>query len=93
MSPYFQVGQHIRSNIVLNAIITFLSTLPNGFNYSHYQVNPDNNTPSISMGDITNKRTDVRVLSINNIDTLYDYLTYFLLNLTFQSRKEVDFHY
>ena len=40
-----------------------------------------------------NKKTDVSVISILNIDALYDYLLLFLLDMPFQTRKGEDFHY
>jgi len=38
-----------------------------------------------------NKRTSVSVISIVNIDALYDDLSFFLLNIPFQTRKAEDF--
>lgn len=86
MSPYFQVGQHIRNDIVLDAIVEYLLVMPKGFNFSL-------NTEPIKTGSLTNKKTDVRVISVNSVDTLHDYLAYFLLDLPFQTRKKVDFLY
>ena len=40
-----------------------------------------------------NKKTDVSVIYILNIDALYDYLLLFLLDMPFQTRKGEDFHY
>lgn len=40
-----------------------------------------------------NKKTDVSVISITNIDVLYDYLLFFFLNMPFQTRKGIDFHF
>lgn len=123
MVPYFQVGQHIRSTITLDAITQFLGTLPNIYGSlagimtrepCHNYRSPldtlgslpgsliqepltersrDKRPLPISVGDLTNKRTRVRVLSVNNIDTLHDYLANFLLSMPFQTRKKVDFLY
>lgn len=84
MAPYFQVGQHIRNSLVLDAIVVFLATLPNGFSSL---------TTPVTVGNVLNKRTDVRVLSINNVDVLHDILAYFFLAMPFQTRKGVDFLY
>lgn len=86
MAPYFQVGQHIRNTVVLDAIVVFLTTLPNGFSFTH-------NSNPVSVGSVVNKRTDVKVLSINNVDVLHDTLAYFFLEMPFQTRKQVDFLY
>jgi hypothetical protein len=40
-----------------------------------------------------NSRTSVSVISIVNIDTLYDYLLFFLLDMPFQTRKSEDFYF
>lgn len=85
MSPYFQVGQHLKSVFVLDAITTFLMALPQQFTFSCL-------TPPVAVGKVDNKTTEVRVLSINNVDTLHDYLAFFLLALPFQTRKRVDFY-
>ena len=84
MVPYFQLGQHIRNSRLLDTIVLYLSALPNEFNFSL-------NTSPTKIGSVINKRTNVRVLSINSVDTLYDYLAYFLLSMPFQTRKKVDF--
>jgi hypothetical protein len=34
----------------------------------------------------------VSVISITNIDTLYDYLMFLLLDMPFQTRKGIDFY-
>nr|QNH82624.1 LAGLIDADG endonuclease [Dioszegia changbaiensis] len=85
LSPYFQLGQHTRSLAVLTAISAYLSALPNGFNFTV-------NSPSIVVANTLNKRTSVSVLSIVNVDALFDTLLFFLISMPFQTRKGVDFY-
>lgn len=84
MIPYFQLGQHNRNLPVLRSIALFLNSLPKSFFYSIY-------TTNVKVSEALNKRTGVTVISINNIDTLYDYLLFFLLTMPFQTRKKDDF--
>ena len=84
LSPYFQLGQHIRSSMVLNSIANYIELLPKGFNFSL-------NTLSPNVSYAFNTRTSVKVLSVNSVDTLHDYLMFFLLNMPFQTRKSEDF--
>lgn len=86
LSPFFQIGQHVRSLFVLEAIANYLKSIPKGFQFSVKSVSP---TVNFSI----NKKTSVSVISIVNIDTLYDYLLFFLLDMSFQTRKGVDFHF
>lgn len=86
LSPFFQIGQHVRSLYVLEAIANYLESIPKGFKFSLRSEAP------IAINSL-NKKTDVSVISISNIDALYDFLLFFLLNMPFQSRKGVDFHY
>jgi hypothetical protein len=53
--------------------------------------NLDSKYPDFSL--FINKKTDVYSLTIHNIDTLYDYILPFFENLSFQSRKGLDFSY
>ena len=46
--------------------------IPKGFKFSL-------NTCPLKVGSLTNKKTDVRVISVNSVDTQHDYLAYFLL--------------
>lgn len=85
-SPFFQIGQNIRSYMVMDSIIAFLQSLPKRFLFSV-------NTLSPHVSNSLNTATNVSALSINNIDALYDYLMFFLLDMPFQTRKAVDFHY
>ena len=43
------------------------------------------------MSNTLHSNKTVSVISITNIDALYDYLMFFLLDMPFQSRKGVDF--
>ena len=86
LSPFFQVGQNVRSLYVLEAIASYLKSIPKEFQFSVKSVSP---TVNFSI----NKKTSVSVISIVNIDTLYDYLLFFLLDMSFQTRKGVDFHF
>ena len=85
LSPYFQIGQHTRSLNILEAITVYLKSLPKGFNFSL-----NSGVPTVSQ--TLNKRTSVSVISIVNIDTLYDYLLFFFLDMPFQTRKAEDFY-
>lgn len=85
LSPYFQLGQHTRRLAVLTAISAYLSPLPNGFNFTI-------NSPSPAVASTLNKRTSVYLLSIVNVDALYDILLFFLIGMPFQTRKGVDFY-
>lgn len=82
-SPYFQlaVSNNSRNLILLGAIAIYLKSLVKGFTFSV-------NTSSPVIGMTLNKRTSVSVLSISNIDALYDYLMYFLIDMPFRLEKE-----
>ena len=84
--PYFQIGQHTRSLMVLNAIAAFLQSLPKGFRFTL------NSLPPVVSSSL-NKTTSVSVITVNSIDALYDYFMFFLLDMPFQTRKSVDFLY
>lgn len=86
LSPFFQLGQHIRSLYVLEAIANYLESIPKGFKFSLRSEAPN-------LINSFNKKTDVSVISILNIDALYDYLVFFLLDMPFQTRKGEDFYY
>jgi len=86
LSPYFHLAQHSRNLILLEAIALYLKSLVKGFTFSV-------NTSSPVIGMTLNKRTSVSVLSIRNIDALYDYLMFFLLDMPFQTRKGEEFYY
>ena len=86
LSPFFQLGQHIRSLYVLEAIANYLQSIPKGFKFSLRSEAPN-------VINSFNKKTDVSVISILNIDALYDYLVFFLLDMPFQTRKGEDFYY
>jgi LAGLIDADG endonuclease len=84
--PYFQLGQYNRNLMVLQAITLYLASLPNGFNFTL-------NSQPPKMSNTLNHTTNVNVISNHNIDALYDYLAYYLINMPFQTRKSVDFIY
>lgn len=84
--PYFQLGQHSRNSLVLQAISDYLKSLPQSFPFTL-----DSPTPVIT--NTLNKGTLVSVISIANIDALYDYIMFFLLAMPFQTRKGLDFYY
>ncbi len=84
-SPYFQLGQHTRNLMVIKTIALYIQSLPKVFTFSL-------NTLPPNVSNTLNSRTSVSVLSISNIDALYDYLMFFLLDISFQTRKGVDFY-
>lgn len=86
LSPYFQVGQHVRSLPVLASIRMFFGSLPNWVNLSL------NSKVPVSTQSLNN-RTDVVTYSIQDIDSLYDYVLFFFLGMPFQTRKFIDFQY
>lgn len=85
LSPFFQVGQHVKNLFVLEAIASYLKSIPKGFKFSLRSGAP-------TVINSFNKKTSVSVISILNIDALYDFLLFFLLDMPFQTRKGVDFH-
>ena len=84
--PYFQLGQHARSQAVLNKIVEHLRKLPQG---SQFTLNSA--IPVVS--STLNSRLNVVTISIHNVDALYDYLMPALLVTPFQTRKGIDFRY
>jgi hypothetical protein len=70
----------------MNSIIDFLQSLPKSFPFSL-------NTLPPHVSNTLNASTNVTVLSISNIDALYDYLMFFLLEMPFQTRKGIDFYF
>ena len=74
---YLRAAFHIRLHS--DDIALYLKSLVKAFTFSV-------NTPSPVISITLNKRTSVSVLSIGNIDALYDYLMYFLLDMPFQTR-------
>lgn len=85
-SPFFQIGQHSKNLKVLQSISLYLQSLPKTFLFSL-------NTLPPKLSYTLHSRTLVSVISITNIDALYDYLIYFLFDLEFQTRKGEDFYY
>jgi len=86
LSPYFQVGQHVKNLFVLEAIASYFKSTPKSFKFSLRSGAP-------TVINSFNKNTSVSVISILSIDALYDYLLFFFLNMPFQSRKGVDFYF
>lgn len=86
LSPFFQIGQHSKNVNILKSISLYLESLPKSFNFSI-------NTLSPHVSNTIDKRTSISVISITSIDTLYDYLMFFLLDLSFQTRKGEDFYF
>lgn len=86
LSPYFQIGQHVRNRHVIENISPYLGSLSSLFSYSDY-------SPSIQISSVLNKRTDVLSISNSNIDSLHDIFVYHFLPYPFQTRKATDFHY
>lgn len=84
--PYFQVGQHSRSMMVMQAVSSYIQSLPQSSLFTLSSKPP-------VVTNTVNNRTSVSVLSISNIDALYDYLMFFLLSMPFQTRKGIDFYY
>ena len=80
LSPYFQIGQNIRSSMVLNQISSYLEILPKSFKFSIKTLPP-------VVSHIINNKTYVKLIIINNIDSLHYYLMFFLLNMPFQTSK------
>jgi hypothetical protein len=79
LSPYFQIGQHTKSLKVLQGIALYLQSLPLGFTFSI------NSAPLVVSNTLHSNKT-VSVISITNIDALYDYLMFLLLDMSFQTR-------
>jgi hypothetical protein len=86
LSPYFQIGQNIRNSHVLETIANYLQLLPKCFTFTQY-------SKIDKIHSTLNNRTSVSVISILNIDSLYDYLMFFLLSMPFQTRKSQDFYF
>lgn len=84
LSPY--VGQHSRSSMVLDNISNYIQLLPKSFTFSLRTEVP-------TILNTLNKRTSVSVISIVNIDGLYDDLMFFLLDMPFKTRKSEDFYF
>ncbi len=75
LSPYFQLGDlHIRNRYLLQQISLYLQSLPKTFTFTI-----NSKPPRISNALHTN--ATISVISIQNVDALYDYLLFFLLNM------------
>ena len=72
--------------MVLDAISLFLSSIPNGFEFTV-------NSLPMHINSTINTTTRVLVLSNHSVDALHDYLAHFLQGMEFQTRKSVDFQH
>ena len=86
LSPYFQIGQHTKNLKVLQCIALYLQSIPKGFTFSI-------NSVPLFVSNALHSNNKISVISINNIDALYDYLMFLLLDMPFQTRKGVDFYF
>lgn len=84
--PYFQIGQHGRSLMVLENIKLYLESIPKVTIFSKFET-------TLNFSKTLHKDTNVYVISLSNIDALHDYLVPFLLSMPFQTRKATDFSY
>lgn len=71
--------------MVIKTIALYIQSLPKSFSFSLNTIPPH-------ISNTLNSRTSVYVFSISYIDSLYDYLMFFLLDIPFQTRKGVDFY-
>jgi hypothetical protein len=72
--------------MVLQSISLYLHSIPQGFTFSKKSV-------PLVVSNATHTNNTISVISINNIDSLYDYLMFLLLDMPFQTRKGVDFYF
>jgi hypothetical protein len=84
--PYFQIAQHKKNLMVLNAIELYLANILKEY------------TKNIGIQELgvhcaLNKRTDVYSVTIGKIDILSYFLIPFFESMTFLTRKSVDYHY
>jgi hypothetical protein len=86
LNPYFQISQHTKSLMLLQGIALYLQSLPQGFTFSL------NSNPLVVSNTLHSNNT-VYVISITNIDALYHYLMFLLLDMLFQTCKGVDFYF
>jgi hypothetical protein len=64
----------------------YLQSIPKGFTFSI-------NSVPLVVSNALHSNKKISVISNNNIDALYDYLMFLLLDMPFQTRKGVDFYY
>ncbi|KAJ3113456.1 hypothetical protein HK100_001972, partial [Physocladia obscura] len=86
LSPYFQVAQHDRSLMVLQAISAYIAQLTQ---LPTFSLNTGTPNPIFALNNLTN----VWTLSLSDVDVIHDYFVYFLASMPFQTRKGVDFYY
>jgi len=86
LSPYFKIGQHTKNLKVIQCIALYLKSIPKGFTFSI-------NSVPLFVSNALHSKNKISVISINNIDALYDYLMFLLLDRPFQTRKGVDFYF
>nr|AAX34435.1 LAGLIDADG homing endonuclease [Cyclocybe aegerita] len=85
LTPYFQIGQHTKNLKVLQSIALYLQSIPQVFTFSK-------NSAPLILSNALHSNNKISVISINNIDSLYDYLMFLFLDMPFQTRKGVDFY-
>ena len=84
LSPYFQIGQHTKNLKVLQSIALYLESILQVFKFSK-------NSLPIKMSYALHTNNTISVTSNSNIDSLYDYLMFLLLDMPFKTRKGLDF--
>jgi len=83
-SPYLQIAQKNSSQLTLNAIKSFIETLPN-FQEQTIKLLP------VKVTSATNKKTNVISLVVNSIDSLYYFILPLLDSNNLYTRKAIDF--
>ena len=63
LTPYFQIGQHVRNVAVLNAIAIYLATLTAP---SEAPI-----LPPVAMSTVINKNTNVQTNTVTGLDNLF----------------------
>lgn len=70
----------------MNRIYQYFSNLSNRSNFTSLTMN-------VNVNNTVNKVTSVCTFSINSVDTLFDNILYFFIDLSLQTRKGEDFSY
>lgn len=78
--PYFQVGQHKKSEYLLDIITQYLYKSVD----SRYK---------FKISKTLNKRTSVLIISVTSIEVLFEMNKSLFITIPFQSRKKIDFLY
>jgi len=85
-SLYIQVAQKNTSQVVLNAIADFYTSLP-----ASEKLTKDSKILPLNVLTFNNKRTNVTSLVINSIDSLYYYILPYIDSYTMYTRKAIDY--